>query len=306
MAEGNGLDAWTEGYLAYLSEVRRLSPGTVRDVRCTLKRVIGVMASLRPGLGLWELTLEDYLGWLEAERGEGRTPRSLNKYLSHVRGLLDYAWRSGRSTRNVLDGFHLRDGTPREAPAALSLDEAQRLVGACAQGTAWERASRVMVLVLYGCGLRTDELCRLDVGDVDRERQELVIRRGKGERQRVVPIPDAVFTELLAYLLERGGKRGALFRTEAKRRRIRARQVCQTVRETARRAGIAWAVTPKTLRHTYATHLMDQGVDLAVIASLMGHRSPAETGVYLHVLPQRPREAVDRLNAESQPGGDGR
>ena len=69
----------------------------------------------------------------------------------------------------------------------------------------------------------------------------------------------------------------------------------------AERAGITREVTPKALRHSYATHLMDRGVDLAVIARLMGHRSPAETGVYLHVLKDRPQPAVNRLDLT---GGD--
>ena len=71
--------------------------------------------------------------------------------------------------------------------------------------------------------------------------------------------------------------------------------ICDIVRDTARRAGLPCYVTPRTLRHSFATHLMDRGVDLAVIASLMGHRSPQETGVYLHVLPGRPQAAVRKL-----------
>ena len=138
---------------------------------------------------------------------------------------------------------------------------------------------RVIILVLYGCGLRTQELCLLNVPDVDCERRELHVL-GKGDRQRVVPVPDGVFTELLAYVLERGGKRGPLFRTAIHRKRLGARHVCDIVRRAAERAGLTMLITPKVLRHSYATHLMDSGVDLAVIASLMGHRSPAETGVY--------------------------
>jgi integrase/recombinase XerD len=157
-------------------------------------------------------------------------------------------------------------------------------------------------LLLYGCGLRTEELCSLNVQDVDRERHELFVRRGKGERQRYIPIQEGVFVELLAYLGDRGGQRGALFRTET-RHRIRSRHVCQVVREAVQRAGIDWGVTPKTLRHSFATHLMDRGVNVAVIASLMGHRNPRETGVYLHALPGRPREAVDRLGDRLQDGG---
>jgi integrase/recombinase XerD len=107
-------------------------------------------------------------------------------------------------------------------------------------------------------------------------------------------IPEAVFTELLAYLLEHG-KRGPLFRTSIRKRRLRVVDVCEVVTSAATLAGLRAGVTPRTLRHSFATHLMDRGVDLAIIASLMGHRSPQETGVYLHVLPERPQAAVRTL-----------
>jgi len=101
-------------------------------------------------------------------------------------------------------------------------------------------------------------------------------------------------------MAERGGKRGALFRTDAKRARIRAVHLGAIVKDAAARAGIAGAVTPRTLRHTFGTHLMERGVDLAVIASLMGHRTPTETGVYLHALPGRGRSAVASLDADKE------
>jgi integrase/recombinase XerD len=292
------LDPVIEGYLDYLKDVSRKAPRTVIDVRCTLKQVATEMGQFHPQLPLWKLRLEDYIQWMDQQRSAGKSGRSLCKSLSHVRGLLDYAWRSGRSDRNVLDGFALQDQKHRIVPDFLSEAEARKLVESLPAGTPAERRDRMIILLLYGCGLRTDELCRLDNGDVNRERRELTIWRGKGDRQRIVPIPQGVFTELLAYLLERGGKRGPLLRTFAKRARISAKVLCEVVRKAAERAEIAKLVTPKTLRHSYATHLMDRGVDLAIISSLMGHRSPAETGVYLHVLEGRPRQAVDSLGGQ--------
>lgn len=294
------LDPWIEGYLSYLQEVRRQAPGTIRDVRCTLRRICHVMEERHPDRALWHLKLEDYLRWIEQERQGGRSPQTLAKHISHLRGLLDYAWRSGRSDRNVLDGFSLQDAQSRAVPTFLDEREARRLVEACPSDTPAHRAERVMVLLLYGCGLRTHELCGLNVQHINRERRELFIEHGKGGRQRYVPIPDGVFSELLAYLCERGGKRGALFKTSAKGTRVSNRGVSEIVRRVAARAGLTKAVTPKVLRHSFATHLMDRGVDLAVISELLGHRSPTETGVYLHVLPDRPRQAVDRLNNKSQ------
>jgi len=288
------MDPLIEGYLSYLDKVGRKTPRTIVDVRCTLHRAMDRLERMRPGVELWHRELEDYLHWLEAERRCGSTESSLAKYLSHVRGLLDYAWRSGRAERNVLDGFSLQHTIRRTVPKSLNLEEAERLVEGTTVPGPTARRDRLIILLLYGCGLRTSELCSLDVTHLNRERRELVVLKGKGDRPRAIPIPEAVYTELLAYLLEHG-KRGPLFRTSTRKRRLRACDVCEVVTSAAARAGLRPDVTPRTLRHSFATHLMDRGVDLAIIASLMGHRSPQETGVYLHVLPERPQAAVRTL-----------
>jgi integrase/recombinase XerD len=288
------LDPLIEGYLSYIDKIGRKTPRTIIDVRCTIRKVITGLERIRPGVDLWRLSLEDYLHWLEEERQLGRTDSCLAKYLSHVRGLLEYAWRSGRAERNVLDGFSLQHTLRRTVPKSLNLEEAERLVHATAMFGSTARRDRLMILLLYGCGLRTSELCSLDVADINRERHELNVLKTKGDRPRSIPIPEALYTELLAYLLDHG-KRGALFRTSTRARRIRAVDVCDVVNAMAKRAGLRSGVTARTLRHSFATHLMDRGVDLAIIASLMGHRSPQETGVYLHVLPQRPEAAVRTL-----------
>jgi integrase/recombinase XerD len=290
------LDTLIEGYLAYKQDVARLAPGTIRDIRCSLARVVRTMQQLRPDLALWQLSLQDYLQYVEEERRTQASATCISKYLTHARGLLEYAWRSGRADRNVLEGFTLQDGERRLPPPSLTLEEAQRLIGACPRTSAAERRDRLIVLLLYGCGLRTHELTALNVEHVAVELKELQVLTAKGDRPRVVPVPDGVFVELLAYLHERGGKRGALFKTAVKRTRLANKDVVAIVQEAARRARLASDVTPKTLRHSFATHLMDRGVDLGVIASLMGHRSPQETGVYLHVLPLRKEHAVKLLD----------
>ena len=290
------LDPWIEGYLDYQLKVRRLAPRSVVDIRCTLRRAVVMLDQIRPGVLLWHLTLADYLQWLNQKRQNGYSTQSLNKDVSHLRGLLDYTWRSGRCDRNVLDGLVLADGGGRRVPQFLSIEQARQLVEACPAGTRLERRDRLMILLLYGCGLRTAELCQLDLSDVDLERQELLVRHGKGDRERRIPVPEGVWVALLAYLAERKGRRGALLRTANKRVRIAAKDVCEVVSAAARKSGFQQPLTAKMLRHSFATHLMDRGVDLAVIASLMGHRSAQETGVYLHRLPGRAEAAVNLLS----------
>jgi len=93
------------------------------------------------------------------------------------------------------------------------------------------------MLLLYGCGLRNSELCGLNIQNIDKERQELKVL-GKGQKERVIPIMDGLFTELLAYLSDRRATRGALFKTLAKKKRISAKDVLKIVNEAVRRASI--------------------------------------------------------------------
>ena len=160
----------------------------------------------------------------------------------------------------------------------------------------------MIILLLYGCGLRTIELCKLNIPDINCERQEIFIRSGKGDRERVIPVPSGLWTELLAYLHERRKFRGPLFCTEIKEKRISSKTVCDTVREAVQRAGLSSDITARTLRHTFATHLMDNGVDVAIISSLMGHRSPRETGIYLHALPGKTASAISELFNRKEDG----
>jgi len=290
------LDPLMEGYLEYRASVERRAPRTLKDIRCTLRRVTAAMERLRPGKPLWELKLTDFIAWLEQERQAGYSTRGLCKNVSHIRGFLNYAWRSGRCDRNVMSEFYPEYRCKQKEPESLTIKEALELVRACPATTPTERRDRVMILLLYGCGLRTGEVCSLKIRDVSTERHELHVKRAKGDIERIIPIPETVYTELLAHLLERGVKRGPVFVTTAKRRPVSQRVVTRVVREAAERAGIRKKVTPKTLRHSFATHLMDRGVDVAHISKLMGHAGPVESGVYLHVLPGRTRAAVEKLD----------
>ncbi len=290
------LDPLIEGYLDYKKDVNKVAPGTLRDIRSSLNRVLRQLQQVQPDVPLWQLSFEDYLRYVELERQADASPRCINKYITHARGLLEYARRCGRADRNVLEGFFLQDGERRSPPRSLTLAEAQTLIEACDQTTREQRRDRVIVLLLYGCGLRTHELCALNVQHLSIERREINVMTAKGDKPRTVPVPGAVYTELLAYLHERGGKRGPLFKTWVKKTRISNKDVGHVIGHAVQRAGLSADIKAKTLRHSFATHLMDRGVDLGIIASLMGHRSPQETGVYLHVLPSRKEQATTTLN----------
>lgn len=227
-------DPVTEGYIEYALGVKRLVPRTITDIRCSFRKVEEYMQAHQIDKAIWQLKLEEYIQWIGACRNQGKTARSINKHLSHLRCLIEYAWRCGRLDRNVLEGFMIKDAYARQLPQVLTIEEAEALVGASGEGGAAGRRGRVMVLLCYGCGLRTGEVVRLNVQDIDREKQEIIIKGTKGDKDRNVPVPEGVWTELLAYLADRGGKRGALLKTAVKK----GVWVCAKWRQPSRGLGV--------------------------------------------------------------------
>jgi integrase/recombinase XerD len=170
---------------------------------------------------------------------------------------------------------------PRRLPIILSPEEVQRLIAG-----AKNLLHRTMLMTLYGGGLRRRELLHLKVGDIDSQRMVLRIERGKGGHDRDVPLSPTLLTALREYwrwmrpqtYLFPGTQNG--WRAD---KPLSARVIWEAVRFAARTAGIDKHVSPHTLRHSYATHLLEAGADLRTIQVLLGHADLSHTTVYLHL-----------------------
>jgi site-specific recombinase XerD len=170
-------------------------------------------------------------------------------------------------------------------PVVLSPEEVQRLIAA-----AKNLYHRTLLLTLYGAGLRRAELCELKVSDIDSQRMMLRVERGKGGRDRDIPLSPTLLAALRTYYrwmrpqtyLFPGQEHG--WRAD---KPLTSRCIWDAVRYAAKTAGIDRRVSPHTLRHSYATHLLEAGADLRTIQVLLGHADLTHTTVYLH-LSQRP------------------
>ncbi|MGH9144688.1 MAG: tyrosine-type recombinase/integrase [Vicinamibacterales bacterium] len=169
----------------------------------------------------------------------------------------------------------------KRLPVVLSPEEVRRLIAG-----AKNLYHRTLLLTLYGAGLRRSELCRLKVRDIDSQRMLLRVEQGKGGRDRDVPLSPTLLAALREYYrwmrpqtyLFPGTRDG--WRADAP---ITAKVVWDAVRFATDRAGLDKHVTPHTLRHTYATHLLEAGADLRTIQLLLGHADLSHTTVYLHL-----------------------
>jgi site-specific recombinase XerD len=195
---------------------------------------------------------------------------------------------------NPMAGFPTIKGTPRKLPTVLTNEETQRLLGQPPRDTIMGLRDRAIIALLYGTGIRASECASLCSGSVDLTAFTLTVS-GKGGHQRTLPFNEQVADVLRNYLHGRGAALPAAPYYLSRRGRAMSRgAIYERVRSHARHARIAKLVSPHRLRHTFATHLVRQGVGLVTIRDLLGHRQITSTQIYLHVTAQDLRLAADR------------
>jgi integrase/recombinase XerC len=182
----------------------------------------------------------------------------------------------------------------RKLVAFLPADEARDLV----EARDLPERDRAILELLYATGLRVSELAGLDLGDVDRDERSVRVL-GKGGKERVVPFGAKAAAALDAYLAAGRAAAGPLFRGRAGRR-LGVRSIFEVVRRRARGSGITRRVGPHTLRHTFATHLLDAGADLRMIQELLGHRRLSTTQRYTHVSSEQLMRVYDRAHPRAR------
>lgn len=190
----------------------------------------------------------------------------------------------------------------KRLPAArLNRTQAQRLVGNPDPFTARGRRDRAILELLYGTAVRVGECERLDLADVDLVQELLMVRSGKGRKDRVVPIVGRAAAAVDLYLREARARmlkdphEQALFLSN-RGERFNVKRIQQLVRDNAKAAGLDIRVTPHTLRHGCATHLLQGGADVRHVQKLLGHSSVQTTALYTHVVPGELAKAVDRAH----------
>jgi integrase/recombinase XerD len=189
-------------------------------------------------------------------------------------------------------------------PEVLSRQEVEQLIG-----SAGNRLHRLWLFILYGTGIRREELVRLKVDDIDSDRMLIHIRQGKGRKDRDVSLSPRLLEELRDYWRWVQPKpKTYLFLSKAPGQKgdrpMQAKSVFDAVRQASRRAGIKKQVHPHTLRHSFATHLLEAGADLHTIQLLLGHADLKTTSRYLHLSERHLRAAaspLDSLNLTASP-----
>lgn len=295
------MEQYLDHFMNYLAVERGLAANTLEAYGRDLARYADFIE--KQGIRAVDaITAADVVGFLGALRKDGLAPRSQTRSLVAVRTFHKFLVAEKITPVNPaarIESMRLTQALPQ----VLSTHEVERLLAAPAETDPIGARDRAMLELLYATGLRVSELVGLKLGDV----QALVgcVRTlGKGRKERVVPVGEAALAELEVYLrsaralLEKKSGSPYLFLNRSGRGLTR-QGFWKIIKRRALQAGIRKNITPHTLRHSFATHLLENGADLRAVQAMLGHADISTTQIYTHVT----RERLRKLHEQFHPRG---
>lgn len=281
-------------YLDHLVVERGVATNTAASYRRDLRRYREFLQSR--GIddlgGVAESDVRDFLVALRS----GDAPlaeSSIARTLVATRGLHKFAVAEGMAATDAAHG--VRPPKPAQRlPKALSIDEVAAILANAGGDDPRGLRDRALLELLYSCGARISEVTSLDVDDLDLEHRTVLLR-GKGGKQRLVPVGGPAVEAVDAYLVRArpalaASRSGPAVFLNVRGGRLSRQSAWQILSDAAQRAGVTAAVSPHTLRHSFATHLLDGGADVRVVQELLGHASVTTTQVYTLVTVSTMRE----------------
>ena len=292
------VDRW----LKELAAARGASEHTLRAYRGDLDGFLAFLAE-RGVSEPAEVTPRVLRGWLAELEARELARSSIQRKLSAARSFFRHLVKQGRVEAHPASGLRRRR-TERRLPGHLSIEEIEALLAAPDAAKPAGRRDRALLEVLYSAGTRAAETVGLDRGDVDLARGVARVR-GKGRKERLVALGRFAVEALGAYLADPARPRATARAANAvflnpRGGRLTTRSLGRIVDRCVLAAGIARRTTPHTLRHSFATHLLDRGADLRSVQGLLGHAHLVTTQIYTHVSIERLREVYERAHPRAE------
>jgi len=295
---------WDEALAAYERELR--ARGAAERTRRAYRSDLGQFAEWATGRGMSDpedVTHRDVRLFAARLSESGAAAATVARKLASVRGLYDHLVRIERLPQNPAD---LVSSPKRSSklPKVLAPEQMAELLDRIPAHTPLEVRDRAMFELAYSCGLRCEEITGLDLESVDFESEQLRVR-GKGGKERVLPIGEPAQQALQRYLetarpaLQVGTSAEPALLLSRRGRRLSSSDVRRRLRRWVREAAIGAGISPHSLRHSFATHLLEGGADLRSIQELLGHASISTTQIYTRVDPTRLRRQYSEAHPRS-------
>lgn len=302
------IPALLDQFAAYLLLERGLSDNTRSAYLADTGRLITYLSDA--GVTLRDVTLETLQNFVATLYDLGIATRSQARIIAGVRSFFKFM---------RLEGFLDSDPSAlleiprigRRLPEVLTVEEIDDMIAAIDMTTAEGQRNRAIIETLYGCGVRVSELVNLEISKVYFD-ELFVVVTGKGNKERIVPISEVALNEISAYIREsrsrlriKPGENHILFLNRSGHRLTRV-MVFYIVKRLAELAGVRKVISPHTLRHSFATHLLEGGANLRAIQQMLGHESIATTEIYIHIDRSKLREEIMRCHPRNKwPAAEG-
>lgn len=294
-------DRLLDTFESYLLVERGMSPNTLVNYRMDVEKLVGYLEN--SGKTLAETTTDDLRQFIGELIDLGIAERSRARIVSGVRTFFRYM----RLENYMDDDPAAMLETPKVGmylPEVLTLDEIDAMIAAIDPFKEEATRNRAIIETLYGCGLRVSELVNLEISRVFMTEGYLIVT-GKGNKERMVPMSQNSIDEINAYLADRQlldikpGEENILF-LNRRGHRLTRQMIFTLVRQLADAAGINRVISPHTLRHSFATHLLEGGANLRAIQMMLGHENLSTTQLYLHIDRTRLRDDILRYHPRNR------
>jgi integrase/recombinase XerC len=295
-----------EEFVSVLAHERAASPHTVRAYQREVSDFAAYLVDqLGPNTGIENvehLLIRNYLSELY---GRGLAKASVARSLAAIRSWFQWMAKMGHVSTNPA-ALVATPKLPRHLPRVPSIEQMNQLVDGASTEAAWSERDRVIFELLYGCGIRNAELVGLNLDDIQWAR-EVILVRGKGRKQRFVPLGDAAADAIRAYLPSRAAKlagrtnEALLLNLQMKGTgRLTTRSVGRIVKRISLAKGLPAEIHPHTLRHAFGTHMLEEGADLRAIQELLGHERLSTTQRYTQLTASQVEQVYDRTHPRAK------
>jgi integrase/recombinase XerD len=274
-----------KAYQKYILLVKGLSDNTREAYLRDVSRFLEYLSERRTKPA--EVTLDTLHAYTLLLTEMGIAPRSVSRMHSALRSFFRFLQTDGYAENDPTELLE-SPKIGRHLPEVLTLAEVDALLQAVDMSQPFGQRDRAIIEMLYSCGLRVSELCSLSMMNLYLE-DEFIRVTGKGDKQRLVPISPRAKQELDLWfedrkeIIPRPGEEDYVFLSHLRRKHLSRITVFHNLRNYVRAAGITKAISPHTLRHTFATHLLEGGANLRAIQAMLGHESIATTEIYTHI-----------------------
>ena len=281
-------------YVGYLTLEKGMSANTAVAYGDDVGKLTAYLADA--GVGLVRATTDDLERFVCTLQDVGIQPRSQARIISGVKSFYKFLRQEGYMDNDPTE-LLLTPKIGRHLPEVLTIDEIDAMIAAIDMSKAEGQRNRAIVETLYGCGLRVSELITLKLSQLYVEERYVVIQ-GKGNKQRLVPISPVAIEQINLYLeqtrshqVAKKGSEDILFLN--RRGAMLTRQmIFHIIKQLCELAGIRKVISPHTLRHSFATHLLEGGANLRAIQQMLGHESITTTEIYVHIDRTRLRDEI--------------